>query len=253
MDRTLEVDIAAKSMVYAKRAWERARADAEPISVSDDVTLRVCVEHFLQTGDAGLLHAYIDRFALTEHKSPIALLAAALLCRAWKSLMHFCDHAKMMDTSARSDHEYLVQCCLPPEVAQYGVPSIIKTVTIVAHTDNGSKSIVVSELGDERIDDETLARISEATGISRNALKKHSQINSGEFRPIARLGLEPGHIGPFAPFVKDVDYFVFRQIDKPTYVALRFTPEDIVCVDRRILQPLARAYLSSMGKEYIFI
>lgn len=249
MDKTLDIDVAGKSIKCALDAWSKAQS----VPVDDRVTLRLCVDEFSKTGVASLLRGYFERYPSTVYKSPVGLLAAVILSNVWHSPIHVCEHAKMRDLSAHNDQQYLLQCCLPPEIAQYGTPAVVKTVSILAKTESGNKSIVVTELGDVRLDDETLQRISNATGISMRALTKHSHLNSGDFRPIARLGLQPGHIGPFPHFVDEVDYFVFRQMDKPAYVAVRFTPDDIVCVDRRILQPLARAFLEKLGKKYIVI
>jgi hypothetical protein len=250
VDKTLHTDVAARAIDIVQRAWLAA---SDAVVLDRDIGLKKCIDEFLATNDASLMRSYLAQFQQTEYKSPISILGAAWLSNQWNEYMHVCEHAKMVDRSARCDDEYLAQCCLPEQLLQYGVPPIVKTVTIVVHTDSTTYSIVVTEFGDVKVDKETLRQISEATGISKNALMKHAHVNSTEFDPCARLGQQPGHAGPFPHFVDKVDCFVFRQLDKPSYVALRATPDDIICVNRRILQPLARAYLEKLGHRYVVI
>jgi hypothetical protein len=159
----------------------------------------------------------------------------------------------LLEQPAHADRQYLESYCLPEPISKFGVPAIVKTVTISVHSSDATRSIVVTELGDVSLDNEIVRKISEVTGLSHSSLSKRAHLNSVEFNPTERLGLEPGVVGPFPHFVKDVDYFIFREMDKPAYVAVRFTPHDTICVDRKILQPLARGYLQSLGQEYILI
>lgn len=250
LNQTLPVDLASAAVAEAARLWHNAGSTPGKAAAG---RLQDCVAALTQHRNVVPVKNYFGQFAIESCKAPIAFVAGALLSKLVGVPFAIHSHEPLVDPSARADHESLCESasCLPSEVMTHGFPAVVKTVTMVVHAQQGKHFLSISSLGDVAVDDYTLHAISEQTGLSRTALKHHSHINTPEFDPLKRLGLEAGNIGPFPHHVEDVHHFILRQIDKPGYIAVRFTPRDTVCFARRLCQPLIISYLRMLGREYL--
>jgi len=247
--QTIGEDVASEAVAEAMRLW--AQADETPIK-TPPADLQDCIGALIENHDVAPIRDYFWQFETKSCKAPVAFVASLLLSRLQGVPFAILSHEPLTDTAARADYELLRDSSagLPEEITMHGVPSIVKTVTAVVHSNNSKHFLSITSLGDVAIDDYTLNAIGKLTGLSNNALKHHSHINSAEFDPVRRLGLEPGNIGPFPHHIVDIDHFILRQIDKPGFIAVRFSPRDTVCFARRLCQPLIVAYLHRLGRSY---
>ena len=136
----------------------------------------------------------------------------------------------------------------------YQLPPIIKTITIGVRHDGNNHFLMLSELGDIRVDKRLKWKLSEIMGIPKHAIKRHFHINDPSFDPVRNLGLAPGNVGPFPYFIRELEYILFlKNKTLCEFVAIRFTPFDTLIISEILFEMLMMAYLKWKGKEIIFI
>jgi hypothetical protein len=248
--RELRSDSIIEAMKHNTQLWE-----APGTFGCHDSSHGNCVANLVIPANVDLLRRGLLFMSDAEYKSIPAILTAAQISKLKKIPFANVVHDLLTALSADSDSVSLQRLAhrLPPEILDHGIPTVVKTVTLLVHMPEGYKRLVITEIGDVELDVECLHTISAATGISYNRLRSHSHINAKEFQPIETLGQAPGNVGAFPHHVHAIDHFIYRRLHAPEFVSIRVMPFYTMCIHRTVFEAVAFAHLNMLGHNYICV